>query len=59
MSGLACWRAIGGISDGFVVSSGEPPPDRDQAAPSLEECLLPAWAGPFGWVVVAEPVPAA
>jgi uncharacterized protein len=30
--------------------------DRDQAAPSLEECLLPAWSGPFGWMVVAEPV---
>jgi hypothetical protein len=57
MSGLACWRAIGGISDGLLVTSGEPQPDRVQVAPSLEDCLLPAWAGPFGWVVVAEPVP--
>jgi len=56
MAGLACWRAIGGISDGLLVPAGEPQPDRGQATPSLEECLLPAWTGPFGWMVVAEPV---
>jgi DNA helicase HerA-like ATPase len=60
MAGLACWRAIGGISDGLVVSAagagGSVGGDRDQAAPSLEECLLPAWGGPFGWLVMAEPV---
>jgi DNA helicase HerA-like ATPase len=39
-----------------MVSARDAPPDRDQAVPSLEECLLPAWAGPFGWMVVAEPV---
>ena len=59
MSGLACWRAINGMSDGLLVSTGEPQPDRWQATPSLEECLLPAWTGPFGWVVVAEPVASA
>ena len=58
MAGLACWRAIGGISDGLLVTAAEPQPDRVQVAPSLEDCLLPAWAGPFGWIVVAEPVPA-
>jgi DNA helicase HerA-like ATPase len=57
MSGLACWRAIGGISDGLLVAAGEPQPDRVLAAPSLEDCLLPAWTGPFGWMVVAEPIP--
>ncbi len=56
MSGLSCWRAIGGISDGLLVAGPDAPPDRDRAVPSLEECLLPAWAGPFGWLVVAEPV---
>ena len=56
MSGLACWRPIGGISDGLLVAAGEPQPDRVQAAPSFEECLLPAWAGPFGWMIAAEPV---
>ena len=57
MSGLACWRSISGISDGLLVPAGEPVPDRVQAAPSLEDCLLPAWPGPFGWLIVAEPVP--
>jgi DNA helicase HerA-like ATPase len=60
MAGLACWRAIGGISDGLILppeamSAGE----QSRAAPSLEECLLPGWGGPFGWMVVAEPVPSA
>jgi uncharacterized protein len=60
MAGLACWRAIGGISDGLLepaegVSAGE----QFRAAPSLEECLLPGWGGPFGWIVMAEPVPSA
>ncbi len=59
MSGLACWRSIGGISDGLLVAAGEPQPERVEAAPSLEDCLLPAWPGPFGWLVVAEPVPPA
>ncbi len=27
--------------------------------PSLEECLLAVWPGPFGWLLVAEPVGAA
>ncbi len=56
MSGLSCWRAIGGISDGLLVSARESQTDRNWAVPSLEECLLPAWPGPFGWLVIAEPV---
>jgi uncharacterized protein len=59
MAGLSCWRAIGGISDGLLVSGDDAPRDRERAVPSLEECLLPAWGGPFGWIVVAEPVPPA
>jgi len=56
MSELSCWRTIGGISDGLLVAARDAKPDRDHAVPSLEECLLPAWTGPFGWLVVAEPV---
>ena len=60
MSVLPCWRAIGGISDG-LLASGE---RRGGAAalspaPSLEECLLAVWPGPFGWLLIAEPVGAA
>jgi len=57
LSHLPCWRAIGGISDGLLPGSerrtGERPP------PSLEECLLAAWPGPFGWLLFAEPLEAA
>src|SRR6201996_789620 len=56
MAGLSCWRAIGGISDGLLVSGAESAADTARFAPSLEECLLPAWGGPVGWIVVAEPV---
>ena len=54
MSELPCWRAIGGISEGLRPEAerrtGERPP------PTLEECLLAVWPGPFGWLLVAEPV---
>ena len=54
---LPRWRAITRISDG-------PRPEGDRrteqrplgAPPSLEECLLAVWPGPFGWLLVAEPV---
>ncbi len=54
MAKLPAWRAIGGISDGLL-----PADDRRAAArppASLEECLLAAWPGPFGWLLVAEPL---
>ncbi|HEV2934056.1 MAG TPA: ATP-binding protein [Streptosporangiaceae bacterium] len=54
---LPCWRAIGGISDGLLPDDERRPADR--AAPSLEECLLAVWPGPFGWLLLAEPVGAA
>ena len=51
---LPYWRAIGGISDGLL------PDDQHRTAerppPSLEECLLAVWPGPFGWLLLAEPV---
>ena len=56
MAGLSCWRAIGGISDGLLVSGDEKAADKAPFGPSLEECLLPAWGGAFGWIVLAEPV---
>src|ERR1700761_5314075 len=61
MAGLACWRAMGGISAGLVGGAGDAGAggEQNRAAPSLEECLLPGWGGPFGWLVLAEPVPSA
>jgi DNA helicase HerA-like ATPase len=54
---LPCWRAIGGISDGLVPDDQRRTIERPP--PSLEECLLAVWPGPFGWLLLAEPVPAA
>ena len=58
--GLGCWRAVAGISDGLLAADG----DRDAAGSaaargrvSLDEGLLGSWAGAFGWLVLAEPVP--
>src|SRR6266536_1681631 len=57
MARLPAWRAIGGISDGLLPGDERRPDGR--RAPSLEECLLAAWPGPFGWLLVAEPLSAA
>jgi uncharacterized protein len=54
MSRLPRWRAIGAISDGLRPEGGRSTGQRPP--PSLEECLLAVWPGPFGWLLVAEPV---
>jgi uncharacterized protein len=53
MSRLPCWRAIGGISDGLLPETGH---QAQRPPPSLEECLLAVWPGPFGWLLLAEPL---
>jgi hypothetical protein len=48
------WREIAGISDGLLAAD-----QRREQRPggfSLDDGLLGSWAGPFGWLVVAEPV---
>jgi uncharacterized protein len=54
---LPAWRPIAGISDGLLP--GDERHATGRQAPSLEECLLAAWPGPFGWLLVAEPLSAA
>src|SRR2546429_4056310 len=54
MARLPAWRAIGGISDGLLC--GDEQRLAGRPAPSLEECLLAAWPGPFGWLLMAEPM---
>jgi DNA helicase HerA-like ATPase len=59
---LGCWREIAGISDGLLAPAGEPRQSGAVAAratPSLDDGLLGSWTGPFGWMVVAEPLPPA
>jgi uncharacterized protein len=53
-SQLSCWRAIGGLSDGLLPEAERRTGER--VPPSLDECLLAVWPGPFGWLLVAEPV---
>ena len=64
---VGCWRAVAGISDGLLVSSGGPgeasgPAGQRPASAagagglSLDEGLLGSWTGPFGWLVIATPV---
>src|SRR5216683_4209822 len=57
MAQLPSWRAIGGISDGLLPDTG--PRGDGRPPPSLEECLLAVWPGPFGWMLLAEPLSAA
>jgi DNA helicase HerA-like ATPase len=52
MAQLPAWRAIAGISDGLLTDGSL----AGQLPPTLEECLLAAWPGPFGWLLVAEPL---
>jgi len=59
---LACWREISGISDGLLAPSSQAGQDGQgarparHATPSLDEVLLASWTGPFGWIVMAEPL---
>src|SRR2546423_1386199 len=70
---MLAWDALGGL-DAYRITEiprrPEPGPAPAQAesddpgrirrpAPSLEECLLAAWPGPFGWLLIAEPLSAA
>jgi len=56
---LACWREIAGISDGLLALAdgpGQGVRSARYAAQSLDEGLLASWTGPFGWLVLAEPL---
>ena len=59
LSGIGCWRDIAAISDGLLAPArGAGTPSRS-AGNLLDSCLLGSWAGPFGWLVLAEPLPGA
>ena len=50
--GALDWREVAGISDGLLLDGR---PDRPAPGLPLDDVLLGSWAGPFGWLVVAEP----
>jgi len=56
---LPAWREIGGISDGLLAPAeerGHGGRETGHATLSLDEGLLGSWSGPFGWIVIAEPL---
>ena len=56
---LSCWGRIGAIADGLLASQTPPSALARAVRPSLDDGLLAAWPGPFGWLLLAEPVGAA
>jgi uncharacterized protein len=58
---LPCWVPVAITTDALLTGDGFLPGNGDHApasgnGPSLEEGLLRAWMGPFGWLVLAVPV---
>ena len=53
MNALPCWTRIGGIADGLLAGEVR---DLQNDRASLEEGLLAAWDGPFGWLILADPL---
>ena len=56
---LPAWREIAGISDGLLAPADERRHGgrtTGHATLSLDEGLLGSWSGPFGWIVIAEPL---
>jgi uncharacterized protein len=56
---LACWTPIAVMTDPLLADDQGSGTGRAAAAvpPSLEDALPGCWQGPFGWLVIAEPVP--
>ena len=54
MHALPCWTRIGGIADGLLAGEEAIGLPNDRAP--LEEGLLAAWDGPFGWLILADPL---
>jgi uncharacterized protein len=51
---MPCWVPLAGVTDALLAGHDGTGPGRD-VRPSLEEGLLSAWSGPFGWLLLAEP----
>jgi hypothetical protein len=56
LAAVPCWTQLAGVCDVLLADPGTPglPGGRD-SGPSLEDGLLSAWLGPFGWLLLAEP----
>jgi uncharacterized protein len=60
IAAVPCWMQLAGVCDALLAEGGTPglPPGGRSGRPSLEDGLLSAWLGPFGWLLLAEPVDA-
>jgi DNA helicase HerA-like ATPase len=56
---LPCWMRIAGTADGLLAGPAAAGDQAGTVRPTLDDGLLATWPGPFGWLLVAEPVPAA
>jgi len=53
---LGCWREVAGISDGLLTADPAGGKAGRQASLPLDRGLAGSWTGPFGWLVIAEPL---
>ncbi|MFC7623649.1 ATP-binding protein [Microlunatus sp. GCM10028923] len=56
LRGVPSWAAISVVSDSLLVEDRPEPAAPEPLRPTLEDCLLGVWHGPFSWVLIAEPV---
>jgi hypothetical protein len=58
LAALPCWIQLAGVCDVLLADENVPglAPGGPDGRPSLEDGLLSAWLGPFGWLLLAEPV---
>jgi hypothetical protein len=54
LTALPCWMQLAGVCD-VLLADPDAPGLSPRGRPSLEDGLLSAWPGPFGWLLVAEP----
>ena len=57
LAAVPCWTQLAGVCDVLLADQDAPglSPAGRGGRPSLEDGLLSAWLGPFGWLLLAEP----
>jgi hypothetical protein len=60
LAAVPCWTQLAGVCDVLLTDQGAQglPAGGPGGGPSLEDGLLSAWFGPFGWLLLAEPADA-
>jgi uncharacterized protein len=53
---LDCWWEVAGISDALLAAGAADGQGAPRAELPPDEGLLGNWTGPFGWLLIAEPV---